>query len=371
MRVDDQASPTTPKQPGAPYDEADERTLAGQLGVSLEAVQLAHRCELIDLHVDTFIPHRALGYDLLTRHRGGPLGRHFVGHVDVPRAIEGGLTGAMWSITTNTLRPAANRWHTFLRNLDRFRAIIDRSDGKLALVRSLSEYRAVRAKGAIASMLSIQGGNALEAAPEGIASVPDEAIVRVTLVHLTNSVYGATSSPGSLLRSSCGLTDRGRELVRQLDAARCFVDLAHIHAKGFWDAVEEHDRSLPLIVTHTGVDGVLPHWRNLDDAQIRAVADSGGTIGIIFYPGFLRPKGGARDGRLVVEHMEHVIDVVGDDYVSIGSDFDGMISPPKELASASTYPRLVQHMLDAGWSTQRVSKVLGGNFLRTFGLLRS
>lgn len=350
--------------------ETDERILAGRLGVSVEAIQLAHGQELIDLHVDTFIPHRLWGYDLLARHRGGPLGRHFFGHLDVPRAIEGGLTGAMWSISTNTARPAKNRWSVFLRNLDRFRALINRSEGKLELARTLTEYRAARAKGAIASMISIQGGNALEAAPNGVASIPDDVVVRVTLVHLTNSVYGCTSVPTSKLRSRRGLTDRGRELVRQLNAARCFVDLAHIHPDGFWDAVEEHDPSQPLIVTHTGVGGVLPHWRNLDDSQIRAIADSGGTIGIIFEPHFLRTRNGHGDGRMVVDHMQHIIDLVGEDFVSIGSDYDGAISPPPELASASSYPRLVQHMLNRGWSPERVTKVIGGNFLRVFGQLR-
>jgi membrane dipeptidase len=352
-----------------PY-EPDERTLAGQLGVSLEAMQLAHRCELIDLHVDSLIPHRLYGYDLLERHRGGPLGRHFVGHVDVPRALEGGLSGAMWSITTNTLRTAHGRWETFLRNLQRMRSIFERSDGKLALVRSHAEYLAAREKGAIASMIAIQGANALESAPEGVASIPDQAVLRVTLVHLNSSAYGATSVPTSLLRSQKGLTDRGRELVRQLDAARCFVDLAHIHPKGFWDAVEEHDRSLPLIVTHTGVHGVLPHWRNLDDAQVRAIADSGGTIGIIFYPGYLRPRGGPRDGTVIVDHMQHVIDTVGEDHVSIGSDFDGAISPPRDLSSATAYPRLVQYMLDRGWTPERIGKVLGANFLRVLKMMR-
>ncbi|OQB17443.1 MAG: Membrane dipeptidase (Peptidase family M19) [Deltaproteobacteria bacterium ADurb.Bin207] len=348
----------------------DPHSLAGQLGVSLEAVQLAHQVELIDLHVDSFIPYRLYGYDWFERHRSGPLGRLFVGHVDVPRALEGGLSGAMWSITTNPFRTARGRWRTFVRNLHRLRAIFDRSGGKLMLVRSYGEYIAARKKGAIASMIAIQGGHALEAAPNGVASIPDEAVVRVTLVHLTSSAVGVTSVPTSILCRHKGLTDRGRELVRQLDAARCFVDLAHIHPKGFWDAVEEHDRSLPLIVTHTGVSGVKPHWRNLDDTQVRAIADSGGTIGIIFHPGFLRAPGAARDRTVIIDHMQHVIDTVGEDHVSIGSDFDGAIIPSKDLASAGAYPRLVQSMLDRGWETARIEKVLGANFLRVFKMMR-
>src|SRR5262249_56202960 len=84
----------------------DEHEQAAVLGCSLEAVHLTHRCELIDLHVDTFIPLRLWGYDPLARHRGGPFGRFFFGQLDLPRLLAGGLTGAMWSITTNPARPA-------------------------------------------------------------------------------------------------------------------------------------------------------------------------------------------------------------------------------------------------------------------------
>ena len=333
-------------------------------------MQLANDLEFIDLHVDSMIPHRLYGYDFLQRHKSGPLGRHFMGHVDVPRAIEGGLTGAMWSITTNPFRTANGRWRAFLDNLQRLRAIIDGSDGKLALVRSHAEYVSARKKGAIASMIVVQGANALEAAPDGVSSIPDNSVLLVTLVHLTSSVFGATSMPTSLIRFDNGLSEYGKELVHQLDAARCFVDLAHIHPQGFWDAVREHDPSLPLIVSHTGVRGVCPHWRNLSDSQLRVVADSGGTIGILFHKGFLRRWGIRANAAAVVDHIQHVIDTVGEDYVSLGSDFDGAIIPPSDLASATAYPRLVQRMLDRKWTTERVAKVLGGNFLRVLQMMR-
>src|SRR6185436_7324112 len=116
-----------------------------------------------------------------------------------------------------------------------------------------------------------------------------------------------------------------------LNEARAFVDLAHIHRSSFWGAVEAHDKSQPLIATHTGVCGVKEHWRNLDDAQIKAIADTGGTIGIIYAANFLRSDKTAKDGDMVVEHMRHIIDVAGEDFVSIGSDYDGAITPPPGL----------------------------------------
>jgi membrane dipeptidase len=334
-------------------------------------VQLARRCELIDLHLDTLIPTRLWAYDPLARHRGGPLGRFFFGHVDAPRMLDGGLDGAMWSITTNPLRPPRARWRVFGRNLARLRDLMARSQGRLVEVRTAEGYREARARGAHACLIAIQGLNALEAAPDGVLSLPDDGLVRATLVHLTNAVYGATSSPLGTARAHKGLTDAGREAVAQLNARRIFVDLAHIHERAFFDVVAVHDRSQPLLVSHTGVAGVRPHWRNLTDAQIKAIADTGGTIGIIFHGPFLRRRDGPTDAGMVVEHIAHVMRVAGEDFVSLGSDFDGAIVPPPDLAGADRYPRLVQVLLERGFAERQVEKVLGANFLRAFALLRA
>lgn len=330
---------------------------------------LARDCDLIDLHIDTLIPPRLWRYDPLERHRGGPLGRHFFGHVDLPRLTDGGLDGAMWSITTNPFRSAAGRWQAFQQNLRAMRDLIARSAGRLVEAHTAREYREARRHGAHAVLPAIQGLNALEGAPGGVESLPD-CFVRVTLVHLTNAVYGATSSPLGAGRTDKGLTAAGRDAIAVLDARRVFVDLAHVHEQTFWDAVAAHDRSLPLIVTHTGVSGVRPHWRNLTDDQIKAVADTGGTIGIIFQEQFLRRRGGPTDADMVVEHILHVLRVAGDDFASVGSDFDGAITPPRDLAGADRYPRLVQGLLDRGCTETQVTKILGGNFLRAFELLR-
>src|SRR5215475_11880716 len=114
----------------------DERALATSLGCSVDAVRLARACEIVDLHVDTFILPRLWGYDLLERHRAGLFGRFYFGHLDVPRMLDGGLDGAMWSITTNPFRAAASRWRAFEENLAALRAVIARSSGRLAEVQT-------------------------------------------------------------------------------------------------------------------------------------------------------------------------------------------------------------------------------------------
>lgn len=354
--------------------------LARAHGVSVAAAELVCGSDLIDLHIDTFIPPRLplVRYDVAKRHDKVLLGGRFFGHLDIPRVVEGGLSGAMWSITTNPFRRASRRWVVFQKNLERLRAMVGAQGGRLELVRTAAEYRAARARGAHAVMIAIQGGNALEKAPAGLDSIPDpegaaaglSPIVRVTLVHLTNAAYGITSSPLRGWKGKRGLTDIGREFVRHLNARRVFVDLAHINAQGFWDAHAAHDKSQPLIATHTGVSGVKPHWRNLDDRQLKAIADTGGVIGVIFSRAFLKVRGGPGDAGMIVDHMAHVANVAGEDAVAIGSDYDGAIVPPPDLRSGASYVRLVQKMLDRGFSEERVRKTLGANFLRSFEHLR-
>jgi membrane dipeptidase len=366
MRIATHRQPTRDPRDAAP----DARTSV-RAGCSVEAVRLTRACDVIDLHLDTFIWPRVVRYDPLARHDGGPLGRRFGGHTDVPRLREGGVTGGMWSITTNPFRSAERRWQVFLANLRALRTLVARSNGALVETRTLRDYLASREREAHAVFIAIQGLNAIESALGGLGAIPDGGIVRATLVHLTNSCYGATSAPFSRLRDDKGLTEAGRDMIAQMNARRVFVDLAHIHERSFWDAVGVHDRTQPLLATHTGVAGVRPHWRNLTDDQLKAIADTGGVVGIIFAEEFLRRSDGPRDGGMIVEHLEHVIRVAGEDVPALGSDFDGMITPPPDVASADTaYLRLVGLMLGRGWREERIRKVLGGNFLRALGVLR-
>lgn len=336
--------------------------------MSLDAVSLVRDAEVIDLHLETFIPPRLYGYDLFARHDTHFLGGRFFGHLDFPRALDGGLTGAMWSIATNIARGAKGRWRALEANVQGLRETLEATEGRMEIVRTASEFRGARERGAHAALISVQGGNAYQAG-SGVGALPD--VVRVTLLHMSNSCYGRTSSPAGL-GAKPGLTAAGRDFVEQLDAARIFVDLAHIDRQGFWDAVEVHDPSIPLIDTHTGVSGVKDHWRNIDDDQIRAIADTGGVVGVIFEPSFLRARGRPNDGSMVIDHLEHLIAVGGEDVAAVGSDYDGAIVPPPDLRDGFVgYFRIVQRMLDARWSHERIRKVLGLNFLRSFADLRA
>ncbi|MCA9771813.1 MAG: membrane dipeptidase, partial [Myxococcales bacterium] len=254
--------------------------------------------------------------------------------------------------------------------LEKLTGTFGRVAERVAIVRDAAEYRKARADGKHGAWISIQGGNALDHDLDDFDRIPEGIIVRVTVVHLTNSSLGATSNPYGPRRANRGLTALGREYVRKLNEKRIFVDLAHISPEGFWDAVEIHDRAQPLIVTHTGVKGVHDHWRNLDDRQIKAVADSGGVVGVMYQSSFLGPSIFRGKIDWIVDHLDHIIAVAGEDHAALGSDWDGTIIPPVEMRCSTEFPRLVQRMLDRGWSPERIRKVLGTNFLRSLELLR-
>lgn len=342
--------------------------VAALLGVSTEAVALAHEAELFDLHLDSFIWTRLFGYDLRRRHGRGLLGRRVFHHSDIPRLRAAGVGGATWVITTNPFRTAGSRRRTFHANYERLQQILT-EEPTVELVRDAAEYRAARANGSHAAFLGIQGGNAIDLDVSDVEALAGGPLLRITLVHLTSSDVGATSFPlGRAMGTRRGLGPVGRDYVRACNAARIAVDLAHIEEQAFFDAVEVHDPSRPLWITHTGVEGVYRHWRNASDRMLRAVADTGGIVGIMFEQSFL----GARDVTVetVVDHIEHVVDTVGEDVAAIGSDYDGAITPPPDLPSVLSYPRLVQAMMNRGWSGTRIEKILGENVLRSIARLR-
>lgn len=348
---------------------SDPQAWARELGVSREAIEIHLSSDVIDLHVDAFIWWRVFRYDILRKHGPGIFRGRFYSHTDLPRLREAAVTGAIWSITTNPLRPSRNRADVFEQNLARLKSIFARAPNDVVLVRNAREYEDAKRAGKHAAFIGIQGGNAIDHDERAIDLCGDD-VVQVTIVHLSTSSLGVTSAPMKGRKSS-GLTMRGIDFVKRLDARRIFVDLAHVDRRGFFDAVEHHDKSLPLIDTHTGIAGVTPHWRNIDDDQMRAIADTGGTIGVIFHAGFLgdHPWRGGSCAR-IVDHLQRICDVVGEDFASLGSDWDGMIVTPRDMPTCLELPRLVQVMLDRGWSATRIRKIMGGNFLRALAALR-
>jgi membrane dipeptidase len=224
-------------------------------------------------------------------------------------------------------------------------------------VRTAAEVEACSREGAIAALLGIEGAHALEGDLDNVDVFARRGVRYLGLLHFSANeagypAYGRGRSDGD------GLTPWGFDLVRRCEAAGILVDLAHLNRRGFLDACSVATR--PPIVSHTGVLGAFEHWRNIDDDQLRAVADKGGVVGVIFCPRYV---GGDGLGP-VIKHMLHILNVVGEDAPALGSDWDGFIVPTRQLADPRGLPLLTDALLQAGVPDRVVAKILRGNVLR-------
>lgn len=322
---------------------------------SERARALHRRYPAIDLHADPLMWARFLGYDLKLRH-DPPLPMASIGgHVDFPRLREGGI-GAQFlglvSLPIAESRPA----EVAEEQLDVLDALIA-STPDVSLVRTAAELEACRERGTLGLLAGIEGAHLLQGSTVRLKHLADRGARYLGLVHFSANeaafpAYGWGTSPGS------GLTRFGRDLVRTCEDLGVIVDLAHLNRQGFMEACAMARR--PLIVSHTGVSGGCKHWRNIDDEQLRAVAATGGVVGIIFVPRYLGGSG-LED---VVRHIRHVIEVAGEEVAALGSDWDGFVIPTPDLRDAAHLPLLTDALLDSGLSEPQVAKVLRGNVLR-------
>lgn len=324
-----------------------------------EAAKAIHKSHpAIDLHADTLMWSRWLGYDLHQRHTPPlPLGA-LGGHVDLPRMRDGGMGAQFFGLVSLPMhRRAAGLARVIDEQIDALEENIARRPGALRLVRTQEEIDACNASGAQAALLGIEGAHALEGSLERLEGFARRGVRYLGLLHFSDNEVGYPAY-GRGQRDLDGLTPFGYDLVRKCESLGVIVDLAHINRRGFLDACTVATR--PVMVTHTGVLGVYEHWRNIDDAQLRAVAETGGCIGVIFCPRFL---GG--DGLdPVVAHLKHILDVAGEDAPALGSDWDGFIVPTKDLQDPRGLPLLTDAMLKAGFSERAIGKILRGNVLR-------
>ena len=347
----------------------DPAAWAAGLDVPKEAVELYLASEVVDLHTCSFMWSRIFPwYDLRKRHRPWLPASFAFNQADMPRVREAQMAAISWDVTTNPYRRQKNRPAVAVRNIESMVETLREFPEEFRVARTYSEYKSAREANCTASLVSIQGGQALDDSIEALDLIPDDLVHRITLVHMTESRIGVPNSQPR--KAEKGLTEFGRDFARRMQEKKILVDLAHINRKGFFDALEATDPSIPVAVTHSGVTAVRQIWRNIDDEQIHAVAQRGGTIGIIYHPYYLDRVLVQCPLERLIDHMEHVIKTVGEDFVSLGSDYDGLIALPKGLPDITHQPRLVALMLARGWSDTRIQKILGLNFLRVLATVR-
>jgi membrane dipeptidase len=325
---------------------------------SPEAQHLHAEHPAIDLHADTLMWSRWIGYDLHKAHRP-PLYRAALGgHVDLPRMREGGMGAQFFGLVS---LPVSKTAHGLARvideQIDALEEAIHRRPSDIRLVKTSAEIEAAKKDGAIGALLGIEGAHALEGNLDRLEGFANRGVRYLGISHFSAN-EAAFPAYGRGRNDDEGLTKWGRDLVAKCEEQRVVVDLAHINRKGFLEACALAQKS--PIVSHTGVLGAFEHWRNIGDDQLRAVADKGGVVGVIFCPKFLGGDGLAP----VVAHMKHILDVVGEDVPALGSDWDGFIVPTQELKDPLGLPLLTDALLEAGISETVIGKILRENVMR-------
>jgi len=159
-----------------------------------------------------------------------------------------------------------------------------------------------------------------------------------------------------------GLSEFGEQVINRLDSLGVLIDVSHVGIKTIEDILEITKN--PIIATHSGARELYDHYRNLNDDQIIAIANSGGVIGVVFYHWFL--SGSSTNISQVVDHIDYIKNLVGIDHVSLGSDFDGIGSMITGLEDVSTFPNLTLELLKKGYSRSDIEKILSGNVMRVF-----
>jgi membrane dipeptidase len=307
------------------------------------------------------------------------------GHIDLPRAREGGLAGgfmAMFvpsepvpddtgSMTLNdrpvpptpALEPAQS---VVLELMGRLLRIERDSGGAVRIVRNAAEIERCIAQGTFAALMHVEGAEAIDTDFYALESFHSAGLRSLGFVWSRPNAFGEgvpfryPHSPDT----GPGLTDAGKELVRACNRLGVMIDLSHLNEQGFWDVAAISDR--PLVATHSNVHALTPTTRNLTDRQLDAIRDSDGMVGVNFAVYFLRPDGtGEADTPLevVVRHFDYLVERVGIDRVGFGSDFDGA-TIPTEIGDASGLPRLVDALREAGYDEGSLRKLTHENWIR-------
>jgi microsomal dipeptidase-like Zn-dependent dipeptidase len=347
------------------------RVRKGGASVRPRAAELHRRLVVADLHADTLLWRR----DLLERGSRG--------QVDLPRLQDGNVALQAFTVATRiprginiesndadapddlTLLALVQRWppQTWSSRTERAlyqaRRLADaawRSGGALAVVRTRADLRALLERRRseprlVGAWLGLEGAHALEGDLSRLESLEAAGFRMVALTHFFDNEW-AGSAHG---RGKRGLTAAGRHLIRRLEQRRILLDLAHASPAAIDDALSLSTR--PVLVSHTGVRGTCDNRRNLSDAHVRAVAATGGVIGI----GFWDTAVCGTDEDAIARAVVHAARVGGIDHVGLGSDFDGAVTTPFD---AGGLPRLTDALLRAGLSEEDVAKVMGGNVTR-------
>jgi membrane dipeptidase len=351
---------------------------------------------VLDTHADT--PQRMLAG---TWNIGN---RDTEGHVDIPRMREGGLNAQFFSIFISGRILGPQAIQQALDQIDIVRENVRRHSSDLMLAATADEIRRAHAQRKIAILMGMEGGHMIGNDIHMVRIYSQLGVRYMTLAHFYNDEWADSSTDKP---AHNGLTDFGKDVVREMNRQGMLVDISHVSDKTFYDALEVS--KVPLIASHSSVRAISNHPRNMSDDMIKALAAKGGVIQINYERNYLSEEYrvafaavagdvsrmeekfkkecgddnvciGKAETRLqneliaagklphvswekIIEHIDHVVKLVGPNYVGLGSDFDGA-DMPDGLEDCSKLPKITEALMRKGYPEEDIRKILGGNILR-------
>jgi membrane dipeptidase len=292
------------------------------------------------------------------------------------------------------------------------RALAEKHPDTWELATSAKDIRRIVESGKLAALMGLEGGYAIDDKIENV-----ERYYKMGVRYMSGAWSVSTSwagSSGDETGRTRGLTDFGKQVIREMNRLGMMIDVSHLSDKAFWDIINTSTK--PIIATHSNVRAIASVARNLDDEMIRALAKKGGVVCVLFYPEFLEPgwsekkkivdkeiasmvqkasdqePGGAARKKMardrvrveeyarrmpavsvarIVDHIDYIVRLVGIDHVGVGSDFDGIQAVPRDLSSVAELPNLTAELVRRGYSEEAIDKILGGNILRVMEAVES
>ncbi|GAB1456163.1 dipeptidase [Spirochaetota bacterium] len=324
----------------------------------MDAKALHDSLLVIDGHCDTAIP--AAGFNF----KNEPIPpldlcvRNTEWQIDFPRLKEGGVGAQFFALFTDTAFIDNATEHT-LRLLSAVESAISRSGGQARMALSARDIREAKTAGKLAVVLTIEGG---EAIGDSFQTLQDFYARGVRLMTLTwnriNAIGRGAEHPGP-----DGLTPFGLEIIAEMERLGMIVDASHLCDQALDELLAVAHR--PLVASHSNAKAVCDHRRNLDDTHLKAIAATGGLIGVTFAGVFVDPDPARVTVERVVDHVDHIVSVAGIDHVGLGTDFDGFTAPyGLVMPDCTGLGGLSAALLARGYGAQDVAKIMGQNWLR-------
>ena len=363
-----------------------------------------------DIHLESFVADTH--NDVLLRAMEGQnvLKYHPESHSDLEKFKLGGVDLQVFSIWVSPDEKEKKYFENANNMINKLDFLISRVPKDWGLVKSYQDITYNSRKNKMSCVIGVEGGHIIGRDISKLEALHDRGMRYLGLTwnnsnHIASSAKDETFNRNSL--SNIGLSNFGSEVVQKCNDLGVIIDVSHAGEQAFWDVVDQSQE--PIIASHSSVYALCPHYRNLKDDQIKAIAKTGGAVFINFYPGYIDSTFQQKaeiinmkyeveldilaekydplsnqywfeemkllkheKARItpsindVIKHISYIVDLVGVDYVGIGSDYDGVEIMPTGLENVSKLPFLTKKLIEHGYTIREVRKILGGNFKRIF-----